>query len=58
MRISEGEVTIWNHFLFHHIIPDWITMVLEFKKHFQGEDDVISILGEFTTILIHDDEPI
>ena len=58
MKISKGEVTRWYHFLFYHIIIDWITMVVEFKKHFQGEDDVVFLLGEFNTILIHDDEPI
>lgn len=33
-------------------------MVLEFKKCFQGVNDISSLLIDFTTISIHDGEPI
>ena len=39
-------------------ILDWGTMIQEFKKHFQGADDVASLLRDFTTISIHEGEQI
>jgi hypothetical protein len=48
----------WYCFLPNDSIPYWDTMVQEFKKHFQGEDDVASLLRDFTTISIHEGEPI
>jgi hypothetical protein len=33
-------------------------MIQEFKKHFQGADDVASLLRDFTTISIHEGEQI
>jgi len=54
VRTFEGEVVRWYHLLPNDSIPNWDTMVQEFKKHFQGADDVASLLMDFTTISIHE----
>jgi hypothetical protein len=58
VRTFEGEVARWYHLLPNDSIPDWDTMIQEFKKHFQGADDVASMLKDFTTISIHEGEQI
>jgi len=51
-------VVRWYHFLPNDSIPNWDTMVQVFKQNFQGENDVASLLRDFTTISIHEGEPI
>jgi hypothetical protein len=58
VRTFESEVARWYRFLPNDIIPYWDTMIQEFKKHFQGADDVASILRDFITISIHEGEQI
>jgi hypothetical protein len=58
VRNFEGEATRWYHFLPNDNVPYWDTMIQEFKKHFQGADDVASLLRDFTTISIHEGEQI
>jgi hypothetical protein len=58
VRTFEGEATRWYRLLPNDSIPDWDTMIQEFKKHFQGADDVASLLRDFTTISIHEGEQI
>jgi hypothetical protein len=54
VRTFEGEAVRWYRLLPNDSIPNWDTMVQEFKKHFQGADDVASLLMDFTTISIHE----
>jgi hypothetical protein len=50
VRTFEGEAVISYHFLPNDTIPYWNTMIQEFKKHFQGVDDVASLHRDFATI--------
>jgi hypothetical protein len=58
VRTFEGEEARWYCLLPNDSIPNWDTMVQAFKKHFQGADDVASLLRDFTTISIHEGEKI
>jgi hypothetical protein len=58
VRTFEGEAVRWHRLLPNDSIPDWDTMIQEFKKHFQGADYVASLLMDFTTISIHEGEQI
>jgi hypothetical protein len=54
----EGEAMRWYRLHPNDNIPYWDTIVQVFKKHFQGADDVASLLKDFTTISINEGEKI
>jgi hypothetical protein len=58
VRTFEGDAMRWYHLLPNDNILDWDIMIQEFKKYFQGVDDVASLLRVFTTISIHEGEKI
>jgi hypothetical protein len=58
VRTFEGEAARWYHLLPNDSIPNWDTMIQEFKKNFQGADDLSSLLRDFMTISIHEGEQI
>jgi len=58
VRTFEGKAARLYRLLPNDSIPYWDTMIQEFKKHFQGVDDVASLLRDFTTISIHEGEQI